>query len=265
MKQLDFDVLKHDADDYTVLLIDLWLHGVSFDGVFSHDDLFEFLYPKLQPRVLEVLSSDTMVDYEQVRNIFGTEARPEMAVTARNRWGENQFLNAMHENLDLIEEYLQCAQPPTAIVPLDIAQLPTDDPEPMRLSQYILRNWLNRVCNTDNRPAMEERLLPAVLSLTSEYWNTPRHLPKDDVIYWFDEYMMPAVSPFIRKDWSAEQIIHDIQMTFVTLNTKVVFEDQNFQHTTHRRFNSAVEQRRSKHNTVSNKQGVHYLTGIDTF
>lgn len=248
MNQLDYDVLAKDAEDYTVLMIDLWLHGVGFDGVFSRDDLSEFLYAQLQPRVLEVLASDTMVDYEQVRDIFGTEARPEMAATARGHWGENQFLSGMRESLDQIQQYLKCAEPAAEIAPLPILISSTDDLEPMRLSQYVLRNWVNGSWTSEEqREALKTQILPSVLSLTSAYWNTQRALPKDDVIYWFDEYMMPSTSNFIRKDWSVAQIIKDIQMTFVTLNTKVMFEDQKFQRTAHWNLSQAVQQRRSKH------------------
>lgn len=248
MKQLDFEVLEKDAEDFTILLVDLWVRGVSFDGVFSEDDLRAFLYDKLQLRVLDVLSSDTQVDYEQVRDIVGTGGRSEIGIGVRNRWGETQFLSAMCEALDHIQKQLQCAEPAAEIVPFLTPTSSIDDPEPMRLSQYVLRNWLNGSWTSkEDREALKQQILPSVLSLTSAYWNTPRELPKDDVIYWFDEYMMPSTSSFVRKDWSVAQIIKDIQMTFVTLEAKVRVEDQKLQRTMHWNLSQAVQQRRAKH------------------
>lgn len=247
MKQLDFEVLERDAEDFTILLIDLWVRGVSFDGVFSEDDLRQFLYEKLQPHVLDVLSSDTQVDYEQVRDIVGTGGRPEIGIGVRNRWGETQFLSAICESLDHIQKQLQCAQPAAEIVPLLPPTPFLDDPEPMRLSQYVVRNWLDGSGSKEDREALKTQILPSVLSLTSAYWNTQRELPKDDVIYWFDEYMMPSTSSFVRKDWSVAQILKDIQMTFVTLEAKVMVEDQKLQRTMRWNLSEAVQQRRAKH------------------
>lgn len=243
MKYLDADVLDSDAKKFTGALIDQWLTGVPFDSFFTRDELNESLYNALQPIVWNLLASDTQMEYEQVCQILWEQGQPKWAGEWRRAWGETQFVSAMREQLNVIQRDLlnDTQYNQSAHAPVQTAY----DEEPARLTRYVVRNWLNGIEDPDRYARMEELIGPYALALTTKFWNTPRILPSDDVIYWFDEYMQPSASVFIRKDWDEEKIMGDIEATFNVLEHKVSFEDNSLIHNRARKkFLDAVGQRR---------------------
>lgn len=243
MRHLDADVLDSDAKKITAGLIDQWLHGVSFDSFFTRDELNHSLYNALQPIVWNILASDTQTEYDQVCQLLWEKGQTKLAYEWRNAWGETQFISAMRKQLNAIQhELLKDKQyNQSAYAPVQTAY----DEEPARLTRYVVRNWLNGIEDPDRYARMEDIVGPYTLTLTTKFWNTPRTLPSDDVIYWFDEYMQPSASVFIRKDWDEKKIMDDIEATFNVLEHKVSFEDSSLIHNQARKnFLDAVGQRR---------------------
>lgn len=240
MKYLDIDMLDSDAKKFTGALIDQWLTGVSFDSFFPRDELNESLYNALQPIVWNILASDTQMEYEQVCQTLWEQGQTKLAVEWRKAWGEPRFVSAMREQLNTIQRDLlkdtQYNQSADALVQTAY------DEEPARLTRYVVRNWLNGIEDPDRYARMEDIIGPCTLALTTKFWNIPRTLSSDDVIYWFDEYMQPSANVFIRKDWDEAKIMRDIEATFNVLEHQVSFLDNSLK--ARKKFLDAVGQRR---------------------
>lgn len=231
MKILDIESLDSDTNECTAFLVKQWTNDVQFDVVFDKKQLEYFLYSKVRPMVFDVLACDTPMDYTDVKILLLEKGACDLPVERLTSWGDTQFKNALHERLkDLKNEVTTDVDPDMLHYSAHNSVDSFMSDEPPRLTRYAVRNWLADISSENAKYSdMYSTVYDHVLEKTTAFWNTPTLLPADDLIYWFDEFMAPSTEARFRKHWNVDQILKDIDATFVVLQHKVDFESNALQ------------------------------------
>lgn len=253
MKILDIESLDADTNECTAFLVKQWTNDVQFDAVFDKKQLEYFLHSKVRPMVFDVLACDTPMDYTEVKDLLLEKGGTDLPVERLTSWGDTQFKNALHERLnDLKNEITTDMDPDMLHFSAHNNVDPSMSDEPPRLTRYAVRNWLADIyLDNTEYSNMYSHVYDHVLQKTTAFWNTPTSLPTDDVIYWFDELMMPSTNANVRQRWSVEQILNDIDATFVILQHKIEAEDNALQDSKTSFINKVRDRRLEQENYIS--------------
>lgn len=227
MKILDIESLDLDTNECTAFLVKQWTNDVQFDAVFDKKQLEYFLHSKVRPMVFDVLACDTPMDYTDVKILLLEKGASDLPVQRLTSWGDTQFKNALHERLkDLKQEVTADVDPDMLNFSAHNSVDQSMSDEPPRLTRYAVRNWLADISSENTKYSdMYNTVYDHVLEKITAFWNAPTLLDTDDLIYWFDEFMIPSTEARFRKHWNVNQMLTDIDATFVVLQHKVEFEN----------------------------------------
>lgn len=252
MKILDLDIIDKDAAQCAEFLVSTWTDNVQYDAVFDKKQLEYLLYSQVRSWVFDVLSCDTPMNYNEVKELLlekGGVNLPDQRITS---WGEAQFTSALKGRLEDIKNQVMINANDDIRFSMHNLQHRFNDEEPPRLTRYAVRNWLADIyLDNTEYSNMYSHVYDHVLKKTTAFWNTHTSLPTDDLIYWFDEFMMPSAKSNVRQRWSVEQILQDIDATFVILQHKIEAEDNALQDSKTRFINKIRDRRLEQADYIS--------------
>jgi len=260
MTNRDFVLLTQDARFLTSQMVGLWLKGVHFDAFFPAEELEASLQDKLEPVVFAVLSTDTPLPYEDVVDAVASVAQPNQGVTWRNRWGEEQFLQHMTEQLRYAQQNISAVPSAPPNMPQNV-DAPTDQDvvnlfvyeelfeasNAEALSQRILAEWSEDLSHTQ---AVQQNISPKILQMTQDFCNQPRTLPLREVMDLFYEQMQPTVAPGLRKNWTSEQVLEDIGHHFSRLTSLIESQEHVLSTPPQEPLRSALTKKRNASSTT---------------